>query len=599
MDPYRPNPYAYGPPPGAAVRPYGAPRPGYPPAAGGPPVRPYGGMPHGGAPGYGHMGGRPPPRGLPPATSVADTSSTEKLTTLFVGAIPAGIPDAWIEKLLKATGKLRNWKRVKDQSGNPKGFGFAEYEDPDSVLRALLVLSSETEEGQGIVLKAMDGSDTEKKLIVKADDNVRNYLDQYQKSRTKTSEDEEKDSKAQQAVSAIVEAIVDGRDPDDADKDETERTERDEDIISKELSVFRERAAMRDNERPHHERQWKNRRGSDDYDNKRRGGRYTGRQEFLRGPPENVPEQDEEDEDDEELERKRQEKHSRDVEAAFRQREKRYESREAARLRNYERDIQHAKEDSEREERNRDFMAKRLADWDDEIEMERGEELYYVDRSRWRKLREGVRRREEERDEEDRRQEAFEIEEDRRRAEEEERMKQESLNVARQSEEVGKIAMKPTKLNFNLPIKRVANMGSAEDEDDDEEGSGKKRRVLVPLDYGDDLSLDDGSHLDREERVRRVKELIDSIPSSEQELWNWNVKWNELDEPFVAKKIVELVGVQEDELINFILDNVRRKIAPSDLVKELEITLDEEALVFAMKLWRALIFETERKSRKL
>ncbi|KAF7732272.1 hypothetical protein EC973_005167 [Apophysomyces ossiformis] len=589
------------------MRPYGSPRPSYPPVGGGPPVRPYGGMPHGGPPGYGHAVGRPPPRGLPAAGGSPDATSTEKLTTLFVGAIPAGIPDSWIEKLLKATGKLRNWKRVKDQSGNPKGFGFAEYEDPDSVLRALLVLSSETETGKGIVLKAMDGSETEKKLIVKADDNVRNYLDQYQKQRTKTSEDEEKDKEVQQAVNAIVEAIVEGRDPDEAGKEKDAQAERDEDIISKELSAFRERATMRDNDRQNNDRQWKNRRGSDDYDSKRRAGRYAGRQEFLRGPTEQISEQEDDEEDDEELERKRQEKHARDVEAAFRQREKRYESREAARLRNYERDLQHAKEDSEREERNRDYFAKRLAEWDDEIEMERGEELYYIDRSRWRKLREGVRRREEERDEEDRRQEAFEIEEERRRAEEEERMKLESTNVARQSEEVGKIAMKPTKLNFNLPIKRVANMGGAEDEDDEDEGSGKRRRVLVPLDYGDDLALDDTSNMDREERVRRVKELIDSIPSSEQELWNWNVKWNELDEdlitsklqPFVAKKIVELVGVEEDELISFILDNVRRKSPPSDLVKELEMTLDEEALVFVMKLWRALIFETERKSRKL
>ncbi|PKC58422.1 hypothetical protein RhiirA1_427725, partial [Rhizophagus irregularis] len=27
---------------------------------------------------------------------------------------------------------LKSWKRAKDQSGNPKGFGFAEYADADS-----------------------------------------------------------------------------------------------------------------------------------------------------------------------------------------------------------------------------------------------------------------------------------------------------------------------------------------------------------------------------------------------------------------------------------------------------------------------------------
>jgi hypothetical protein len=60
---------------------------------------------------------------------------------------------------------LTSWKRVKDQSGKPKGFGFATYEEPDSVLCALRVLSGEKTEG--VVLKATDGSGVEKKLIVR------------------------------------------------------------------------------------------------------------------------------------------------------------------------------------------------------------------------------------------------------------------------------------------------------------------------------------------------------------------------------------------------------------------------------------------------
>lgn len=142
----------------------------------------------------------------------------------------------------------------------------------------------------------------------------------------------------------------------------------------------------------------------------------------------------------------------------------------------------------------------------------------------------------------------------------------------------GKIALKPTKLNINMPIKRISAMGG-NDEDEDDESGGKKRRVLVPLDYGDDVMLDESSHMDPEERVRLVKELIESIPSSEQELWQWSVKWDQLDDelvntklkPFVTKKVVELVGEEEEEFINFILDNVRRQQTPESLVKELEM----------------------------
>ncbi|PKY33722.1 hypothetical protein RhiirB3_452864 [Rhizophagus irregularis] len=74
---------------------------------------------------------------------------------------------------LKTCGTLKSWKRVKDQSGNPKGFGFAEYADADSVLRALRVLGGE-------------GSGDDKKVNIKADENTRKYLAQYEASRPGT-----------------------------------------------------------------------------------------------------------------------------------------------------------------------------------------------------------------------------------------------------------------------------------------------------------------------------------------------------------------------------------------------------------------------------
>ncbi|PKB98451.1 hypothetical protein RhiirA5_403941, partial [Rhizophagus irregularis] len=79
---------------------------------------------------------------------------------------------------------LKSWKRVKDQSGNPKGFGFAEYADADSVLRALRVLggegSGDGKKDKGVVLPALEEGANGKKLIVKADENTRKYLNQYE-----------------------------------------------------------------------------------------------------------------------------------------------------------------------------------------------------------------------------------------------------------------------------------------------------------------------------------------------------------------------------------------------------------------------------------
>ncbi|KAL0090008.1 hypothetical protein J3Q64DRAFT_1393622 [Phycomyces blakesleeanus] len=585
MDPYRPNPYAYRPPGGHNS--YGGPRPG------GfiPHQRPFGNQT------LQSYNNPRPPSVRPPVQAPHESG---KLSTLFVGAIATGVNDVWIERFLKACGSLRHWKRVMDQAGKPKGFGFAEYEDPDSVLRALRVLGG-AEGQEGVTLTAMDGSDTKKKLIVKVDDNVRNHLEQYQKTRTKTDTDAEADKKALETIQELVQALQDGRDPDAPAREPTE-----EDLLSKELAVFKDRAVKRDQEKTRRDQDRSRERWPEHDSNRRRGDRFASRQDFHRGNTEHLSEPDGYVEDDEENESRRQEQHEKDVLAAFQLREKRYEHRESTRLRNYHRDIQREEEDNERERTGREYWAQRLAEWDDEVEMDRGSQEFYVSRSRWRKSREDVKRREEERDDEDRRAEQHELDEARRQAEEEERARQETNVLNREPDEITKIEIKPRKLNFNLPIKRVPNMGGNEEEEDEEEG-GKRKRVLVPLDYGDDMTIDGTSHLDPEERAQRVKELIGSIPSSEQELWNWPVKWNELDEdlistklqPFVSKKIVEIVGVQEDDLVDFILEFIRNKKPPTELVSELEMTLDEEAMMFVMKLWRALIFETERKFQRL
>jgi RNA-binding protein 25 len=155
-----------------------------------------------------------------------------------------------------------------------------------------------------------------------------------------------------------------------------------------------------------------------------------------------------------------------------------------------------------------------------------------------------------------------------------------------------------TKLSFGKAIKRRANLVGGEDDEDDDETAKRKKRVLVPLDYGELDHPDTAGN--PEERKRKVKELIDSIPASQEGLWSWHIKWDELDNvsqahglwvrlvtflltlpiqetlekklrPFVSKKIVELLGVQEDELTQFVLDFIKKRQPPNALAKELEM----------------------------
>jgi len=99
----------------------------------------------------------------------AKTSDIEKMTTAFVSGIATTVTDDFVGELLKICGKVKSWKRVKDQKG-PKGFGFCDFEDADGVLRALRLLN-------GIKLG-------DKTLLVKVDDNTRKYLDKFETERT-------------------------------------------------------------------------------------------------------------------------------------------------------------------------------------------------------------------------------------------------------------------------------------------------------------------------------------------------------------------------------------------------------------------------------
>lgn len=65
----------------------------------------------------------------------------EIVRTLFVGGITEGVGgDDGIERILQSAGNLRRWIRATDADEKPCRFGFAEFEDPDSLETAVEVL---------------------------------------------------------------------------------------------------------------------------------------------------------------------------------------------------------------------------------------------------------------------------------------------------------------------------------------------------------------------------------------------------------------------------------------------------------------------------
>ena len=65
----------------------------------------------------------------------------EVIRTIFVGGITEGTGgDDGIERILRSAGNLRRWIRATDAGDTPCTFGFAEYEDPESLSTAVEVL---------------------------------------------------------------------------------------------------------------------------------------------------------------------------------------------------------------------------------------------------------------------------------------------------------------------------------------------------------------------------------------------------------------------------------------------------------------------------
>ena len=72
---------------------------------------------------------------------LAPPTKEEIVRTVFVGGITEGVGgDEGIERILQSAGNLRRWIRAMDAENKPCRFGFAEYEDPESLATAVEVL---------------------------------------------------------------------------------------------------------------------------------------------------------------------------------------------------------------------------------------------------------------------------------------------------------------------------------------------------------------------------------------------------------------------------------------------------------------------------
>ncbi|GAA5967044.1 hypothetical protein JCM11641_000422 [Rhodosporidiobolus odoratus] len=621
----------------------------------------------------------PPPSGFTPASGLGSPASeTQDKFSLFVGSIVDGVENGWLEKILGVVGPVLSFRRP------TPAFAFVEYADPESVLRCLEVVN-------GVNIKAQSGA--EKPILVKADEKTRARLDEYEKGRVTDESTSDLTQQAKEDLTSILARIAAG-DPITAAvvaEDESSRTlpgsggprlpRHLEDLAPEdlpdaqrtntlsEISKFRERAVKRATEKHQLTQQIEERRramiesrvaqqraqasGQQGSPTALQGASrspsgpgqdpqsYNRPQAFVAGQNEQQQQQPQGDGelDDIKRERERAERELRHQEGIFRDRERRFEARERARIQAWEREAARERNVAEQEDRDRAFMAERLATWDDDREADRGRESFYIDRIRWRAQRKPLRAREAEADSRDRAVEAQHLASIEQRADsflsQHADLFANSLPTGPGAPSASSAAPRPdgsaapspapgnatpaSAAGLPTSVKLSINAASKPATTDapkprptalameDEEEEGRRKRALIPLSYSDDeegprpSSKAEVKRPSREETHRKQREIEDKVPNDRSGLWEWKVRWDVLGQdivkqkilPFANQLIVKYLGGEEAELLNVVEEYLRDRKTPQDLLDELEPVLDEDATDFVVKIWRQLAVETE------
>lgn len=633
----------------------------------------------------------------------------EVARTIFVGGLSEGTPnDNVIENIMRCPGKLRRWTRAVDAEGKSCKFGFAEYDDVESLEAANEVLQDVDVPllKNGAVMKDEQGNTRKTKLLVVVDDASKKYIEEWMSRRKETEENRlfRMDSCREDlnqclaainnAAAFVANGFTDGNGSallGSANGDgqigaeivtiplslEDELSDIPADMratVAAEIKAFRDRSTLRDRERQQREEAMEHaeRNRSDPLRSRlaseppsgpvsSSNGIPVGPRGGVQGAPSGprgfrgaqIPsdyangvnfvsangttngisinrEEEDAEESDEELHRRRKAKHDAELDKLYldvnRRVKNREQQRELAKERMRTQDAEKQRMEDERAEK----LAKRERTFNDDEEARMKREMYYKDRLGWLRNRNHDRNREQSGDARDRENE------ERAKADTHPRTTTNALDMANAfladtekelSQRAGAQSQQPAgfkiSLGANAPATASAGhrgkasaqsvrrtMGDIEGLLDDEEDAAnasttlQAKPALRPL---ADLSTA-AADLTDEERQEGRQQLAAEIPTSAEELFRYPIKHSYLTpaivsdrvRPFVEKKVVEYLGVQEDVIVDTILEALSEKkgrMTPTDLVEMLSDALGEEAELLVKKVWRLTAFLGESEAR--
>ena len=330
---------------------------------------------------------------------------------------------------MQAAGNLVTLKRVRGPTGKPQAFGFATFAEPDSVLRAIKTLN-------GISVPPGERGQPRKNLLVKADEKTRAFLDDYEKTLLKTEDEEVEERRSEEVIGKILDHMADpalhAKGPDmkgtvpiaddtpahlrDLPPEEIPEAHRQETLNM--IEMFRSGAmvnpAVKSKQVQRHEREQRDKDRLEreqaererERDQKANARKWGSRNSFGANDPQsfnkpigfvrsgsNHAAQADRSEDiavtleqalsmeeqDEKAEKDRVARRSRDRELAFRDRERKFEGKERARLNEYDRDLARERANDSSDTSARESALHKLLAVDDDKLAEKNE-LFYVNR---------------------------------------------------------------------------------------------------------------------------------------------------------------------------------------------------------------------------
>ena len=641
-------------------------------------------------------GGRP--TGREALQHMVPPTKEDIIRTIFIGGITEGCGgDEGIKKILDCAGTLRNWLRATDADDKPCKFGFAMYDDAQSLHTAIEILKDVEvpvkmqvpKEQNGDVkkeprVKKEDEDEAQEedeeapvemsRLLIVIDENSVDYVQRWEESIGPQDpvQSQFRLDKARQDLEVVLsrltypmqamqkhmhssidrdgDAMMNGENGDaevitipiTADDELSDIPAEMRETVAKEITAFRDRSNRRDLERLRREEEIESMERARNANGPRPsrlesptpgggansipvGPRRDGPANAPAGPKgfgQQIPRDyqkgvafvngsglnglsishsdDDDSASDSEIEQRKKAKKAEKEEKEYLDAERKWLNRERYRTAAVEREKRRDQAEEGRLQEEKDAVSARLKAWNDDLEASRRIEEYYADRSLWLRNRNAFRAREAALDDADRAEEARERARENRQNERAGAMADDFLD--RTGQEIGDrtptssaaaAPRGPAPAKFTLSLGAAAAQKaqqqaaasaqakkaiSAEVEgllEDEEEDETENPRKLIPIQF--DPSSINASMTD-EERAQAQRQLAQEIPSDREGLWAWDVRWDHVDEgmikehlrPFVEKKIVEYLGVQEEMVVDLVVDHLRKRGGPGPLVEELE-----------------------------